>query len=176
MTHPSFQLLHIAGQGSFDLKEIVSEAEKREAVIKREYSRDSTSSLPPSSSSGGINVNDIRLTMTSIPEAEDEEEKAAKARKPPSEEAAGNNVTYGLKFCGLLLGSVLNSLASTFNRWSRDYRYVAFVLKGEKRRLKETLMQELEHENDFRRVRETLFNQEVSRKIHYIHSSRDIEM
>lgn len=103
-----------------------------------------------------------------VEEQKDGEEKEEKT-------GGGNNVTSGLKFSGMLLGSILDCLARTFNRWSRDYRYVAFVLKGEKRRLKETLMQELEYENDFRRVRETVFNQEVSRKIHYVHTSRDIE-
>lgn len=80
-----------------------------------------------------------------------------------------------LTFAQMLLTSCLNYLTFTFNRWSRDYRYVAFVLKGEKQRLKERLTNELENEDDFGRVRETIFNNAMTREVRQVHTEADVE-
>lgn len=140
-----------------DIDDIVEEAKRRDAEIQAEQGV-----VKPSTP---VDLREVLLK----PEAGVEEEEEKDEKEP-------GKLAKTCRFLGMILSSVLNRLAFMFNRWSRDYRYVAFVLKGEKQRLKERLMNELENEEDFQRVRETIFNNEVTREVQQVQTQADVDV
>uniref|UniRef100_A0A915KAT0 Piezo non-specific cation channel R-Ras-binding domain-containing protein n=1 Tax=Romanomermis culicivorax TaxID=13658 RepID=A0A915KAT0_ROMCU len=82
-----------------------------------------------------------------------------------------------LKFLRYACVSVPDHCAFWFNKWSRDYRYVAHVLKKEKRVLKENLShaQQQGTINNVKKVRETIFSGEFGQRIHLVKSESEID-
>lgn len=168
--------MHIAGTQDLNIDDIVRDAKRRDAEIRAEQGvpvrpHPSTVREPVGPIAIGepvqpvpIGVSDVQLEPKSDDDKDSEDDK-----DDPGKLA---------KICGFIrmfMTSVLNSLTFAFNRWSRDYRYVAFILKGEKQRLKERLHNELENEDDYRRVRETIFNNEIARDVQQVQTQADVE-
>jgi len=64
-----------------------------------------------------------------------------------------------------------------FNKWSRDYRYIAHVLGKEKRMLKENLIKSQPPGTivNVKKVRDTIFSGEFGQQIHLIKSESEID-
>lgn len=148
----------------FDFKETVDEAE---AEDKRQRGK-----IPSTSKSAPADIatiDDVTVKVDDDNDDDDDDGEDEEQKKSPSK------IASACRFVGMFLSKILDQCSFWFNKWSRDYRYVGYVLKQEKRLLKDSLLNEIENDNNVRRVRETVFHSEIGRKIQIVKSDDEIE-
>lgn len=96
-------------------------------------------------------------------------------KKRPSLKSKWKKLFAAINLVEMFLSSILDNCTVFFNHWSRDCRYVNYVLKNEKRLLMDALTKELEGETSVRKVQEKISTKEIGRRIRKIPTASDIE-
>lgn len=142
----------------FDLQETMDESDEQD---KRKKEQKASTSRPEQEI---VSDEDVTVRVDEVQPAEGEKAKKSK-------------LGSACAFVGKFFGKFLDHCSFWFNKWSRDYRYVAYVLKKEKRMLKDSpdYVQELQRESDVRRVRKTIYESEIGERFRTVRSDSEVE-